>query len=92
MSTGYLRVQSITDISKELIMSEKNTETDELLEGLREELVEYGAEDLIIFGLRYTDDDEIDLSIWDSLDDPDLVADLLEDYVKAYRRESKTKK
>ncbi|MEH6630449.1 MAG: hypothetical protein V7776_06480 [Halopseudomonas aestusnigri] len=73
-------------------MSEKNTETDELLEGLREELVEYGAEDLIIFGLRYTDDDEIDLSIWDSLDDPDLVADLLEDYVKAYRRESKTKK
>lgn len=87
-----MRVQSITDISKELIMSEKNTETDELLEGLREELVEYGAEDLIIFGLRYTDDDEIDLSIWDSLDDPDLVADLLEDYVKAYRRESKTKK
>ncbi|MFD2203977.1 hypothetical protein [Kiloniella antarctica] len=73
-------------------MSEKNTETDELLEGLREELVEYGAEDLIVFGLRYTDDDEIDLSIWDSLGDPDLVADLLEDYVKAYRLESKTKK
>ena len=73
-------------------MSDKNTESDELLEGLRDELVEYGAEDLIVFGLRYTDDDEIDLSIWDTLGDPDLVADLLEDYVKAYRRENKSKK
>ncbi|WP_162938236.1 hypothetical protein [Kiloniella sp. EL199] len=73
-------------------MSERNTESDELLDGLRDELVEFGAEDLIVFGLRYTDDDEIDLSIWDSLGDPELVADLLEDYVKAYRRENKTKK
>ncbi|WP_020594245.1 hypothetical protein [Kiloniella laminariae] len=73
-------------------MSETGIETEDLLEGLREELEEYGAEDLIVFGLKYTDDDEIDMSIWDSLGDPELVADLLEDYVKAYREETKTKK
>ncbi|MCZ4280673.1 hypothetical protein O4H49_07775 [Kiloniella laminariae] len=89
MNKGHL---AFIRIREGLIVSETGIESEDLLEGLREELEEYGAEDLIVFGLKYTDDDEIDMSIWDSLGDPELVADLLEDYVKAYREETKTKK
>ena len=60
---------------------------EQLLEGLERELQEFGADDLIVFGIRYDDADELELAIWDSLDDPALLAGMLEDYLVSYRRE-----
>ena len=60
---------------------------EQLLDGLERELQNFGADDLIVFGIRYDDEDELELAIWDSLDDPALLAGMLEDYLVSYRRE-----
>ncbi|WP_343565040.1 hypothetical protein [Kiloniella sp. b19] len=67
--------------------TDQSGQEESLLEGLEEELQEFGADDLIVFGVRYDDDDELELAIWDSLDDPALLADMLEDYLESYRDE-----
>ena len=66
---------------------DNDTGGEQLLDGLERELQNFGANDLIVFGIRYDDEDELELAIWDSLDDPALLAGMLEDYLVSYRRE-----
>lgn len=66
---------------------DNDTGGEQLLDGLERELQNFGADDLIVFGIRYDDEDELELAIWDSLDDPALLAGMLEDYLVSYRRE-----
>ncbi len=68
-------------------MGENGGGGEQLLDGLERELHDFGADDLIVFGIRYDDEDELELAIWDSLDDPALLAGMLEDYLVSYRRE-----
>lgn len=67
-------------------MTDHQTE-EGLLEGLEEELEDFGADDLIVFGLRYDDDEELEVAIWDSVGDPALVAEILKDYLSSYCEE-----